>query len=85
MLAVVLVVVACGGGANSTTFTDAGEPICDWRHRDGCEPCSDRRDYGAGNTCEDLVWRGRTPTDFCMQTYPCNYTPPPVTRIDGGH
>ena len=80
----VLVCVACG--ADETALEEPSNvemaAVCDWTHTEGCAPCADRRDYGAGNTCEGVIWRGRSETDFCLQTYPCVYTPVPVTRIE---
>ena len=77
--------VACGGAAGGADEPVAAQepaaPLCYWRHPEGCSPCRDRRDYGSGNTCEDVVWQGRSETDFCLQTYPCNYAPAPVTPI----
>jgi hypothetical protein len=66
---------ACGGEAPEPEPVGAEEPapaapaLCYWRHPEGCPPCPGQRDYGAGNTCEDVIWKGRSETDFCLQTY----------------
>ncbi len=90
-VAFLCVLWACGGDAPEAAPLAAEEPaptapaLCYWRHPEGCLPCPGQRDYGAGNTCEDVIWKGRSETDFCLQTYPCDYTPVPVTPIDAGH
>jgi len=83
MLLAVVVVCGCGAASEEEQAPVAETPVCHWERTDGCEPCAGRRDYGADNTCEGVIWQGRSETDFCLQTFPCDYSPQPVTRIEG--
>jgi hypothetical protein len=78
----VLLLCACGAEADEPVAPDAAlEPACHWAQTDGCEPCADARDYGASNTCWGVIWRGRSESDFCLQSAPCDAPAQPVTRI----
>jgi hypothetical protein len=86
-VALLLLLVAACGGADETAEPDASVDVveaplaCDWTHTEGCSLCPDNRSYGAGNTCAGVVWRGRSETDFCLQTFACDYKSVPVTPI----
>lgn len=85
-LLLVLLVCACGAEADEVVVVEQpAEPACHWSETAGCEPCADARDYGAGNTCWGVIWRGRSETDFCLQSSACNAPKQPVTRIEDSH
>lgn len=87
LLAVLL--AGCGGAADDISEPETTEypgpqqvePACFWGHPEACELCAGHRDYGQGNTCTDVIWRGRSDTDFCLQTFPCDAPAQPVTKI----
>lgn len=66
----------------SSEPTENPPEVCFWGHPQACAPCSGNRDYGPGNTCTDIVWQGRSETDFCLKAFPCDSPPQPVTQID---
>lgn len=81
-LLLLVVLCACGAEADEVVVE---QPACHWSQTDGCEACADARDYGASNTCWGVIWRGRSETDFCLQSFACNAPRQPVTRIEERH
>lgn len=85
LFGVLLTACACAGAADDPSPVASApepEPACDWTHTAACKPCVGRRDYGAGNTCEGVIWQARSATDFCLQSFPCDADPVPVTRLE---